>query len=306
MKMKIYDTVIIGGGPAGYSAALYAARYGLSTLLIEGIAPGGQMNLTDRIDNYPGFREGIDASTLSENMKAGAERFGAVSIFDEVVSVSLTGKDKIIKTASGESYFSKTVIIATGASPKRLGLPNEEEYTGKGIHYCAVCDGRFYRGKTVAVIGGGNSAAEDTLHLSRLADRVILIHRRGTLRADAIYRNALTESKNVEYLFNTQAEELIADGVLRGIRVRNTQDGTPSDISVDAVFVSIGREPRTELFGQELTLEGGYIKAGEDTVTEIPGVFAAGDVRQKPLCQVITAASDGAVAASAAANYIFS
>ena len=303
--MKVYDTVIIGGGPAGYSAALYAARYGLRTALVEALAPGGQMNLTDKIENYPGIIS-TDPFTLAENMRTSAESFGTETVFDEVTGVSLRDKEKKITLASGETLTADSVIIATGASPRRLGIEGEEEYTGRGVHYCAVCDGRFYKGRTVAVVGGGNSAAEDAIHLSALAERVYLIHRRDRLRCDAIYENALNKAKNIEYIWDSRVTELISDGEFKGVVLEGVKDGAVRELRTDALFVSIGREPRTELFSELELTEGGYIAAGEDTLTDIPGVFAAGDVRKKPLYQVITAAADGAVAASAAADFVFS
>ncbi len=300
----VYDTVILGGGPAGYSAALYAARAGLDTLLIEEMSAGGQMNLTDRIDNYPGFDEGIDAFLLSQKMKSGAERFGAKTEWGRVKSVSLKPKIKTVRT-DGEEYLAKTVIIATGAEPRHLGIEGEEELTGRGVHFCAVCDGRFYKDKTVAVVGGGNSAAEEALYLSTLAKRVYLIHRRDTLRAQRIYKEELSKKENVEFILNSLPEKLVYAESLRAVVVRST-DGTERTLDTDALFISIGRRPRSELFENELTLSDGYIQAGEDTHTEIPGVYVAGDVRGKPLYQVITAASDGAVAATEAEKYISS
>lgn len=301
--MKIYDTVIIGGGPAGYSAALYAARYGLKTAVAEALAPGGQLNLTEKIENYPGVPD-TDAYTLAENMQRSAERFGAETVYGEVTDAKLGGDTKQITLATGEILLSKTVIIASGASPRRLGIEREEEYTGRGVHYCAVCDGRFYRGGTVGVVGGGNSAAEDALHLSALVCRVYLIHRRNSLRCDAVYKKALDGADNIEYIWENKVEQLIADEKLTGAKLSGVKDGRERVLPLDALFVSIGREPNTGIFRELKTTEGGYIDAGEDTRTNIDGVFAAGDVRRKPLYQVITAASDGAVAASMAANYI--
>lgn len=303
--MKVYDTVIIGGGPAGYSAALYAARYGLRTAVVEALAPGGQMNLTDKIENYPGVVN-TDPFTLAENMRSAAESFGAVSIYGEVTAARLRGDTKEITLASGETLEAPSVIIATGANPRRLGISDEEKYTGMGIHYCAVCDGRFYKGRTVAVVGGGNSAAEDAIHLSALAERVYLIHRRDNLRCDAVYESALKKANNIEYIWDTKVTELISDGEFQGVILEGVKDGAARKLLIDALFISIGREPNTSLFSELELTEGGYIAAGEDTRTDIRGVYAAGDVRRKPLYQVITAAADGAVAASAAAEFVFS
>lgn len=298
----IFDTIIIGGGPAGYTAALYAARAGLDTLLIEKMSVGGQMTLTGDIENYPGYDEGIDGITLGMKMQSGAERFGAKTVYDEVTTVNFSGEIKKIETYGGE-YFAKTVIVAVGANPRELGLENEAAFVGRGIHYCAHCDGRFYKDKTVAVVGGGNSAAADALYLSRLVKKVYLVHRRDTLRATKIYHEPLLKTENIEFLWNTTVAELRGDKKISSVTV-NT-DGKLYALEVDGVFVSIGRRPATEIFKGTLPLdEQGYIVAGEDTKTVIPGVFAAGDVRTKSLRQVVTAVSDGAVAADKAEEYL--
>ena len=301
---KIYDVLIIGGGPAGYTAALYASRAGLTTALIEKMSAGGQMGLTGDIDNYPGFPEGVDGFTLGMNMQSGAERFGSETIYGEVQSVDFSEKIKKVTTDSGE-YLSKTVIIATGANPRKLGLPDEEKLTGRGVHYCAHCDGRFYKDKTVVVVGGGNSAAQDALYLSRLAKKVYLVHRRDTLRATKIYHEPLMKAENVEFLWNSAVTALHSEKRLNAVTVRDLQGGEEKTIEADGLFVSIGREPASEIFKEVLLLNGaGYIVADETTKTNIEGVFAAGDVREKALRQVITAASDGAVSAHYAEEYI--
>ena len=300
----IYDMLIIGGGPAGYTAALYAARAGLDTLIIEKMSIGGQMALTDIIDNYPGFDQGVDGFTLGMQMQAGAERFGAKTEYAEVLSVDLLPEIKRIVTDAGE-YFSRTVVIATGAGPKALGVDGEEALIGKGVHYCAHCDGRFYKNKTVMVVGGGNSAASDALYLSHLAKKVYIVHRRDTLRATKIYHDPLMKAENTEFLWNSTVSALLADGRLNGVKLKNLKTGEENEIHVDALFISIGRKPATELFGDVLSLdEAGYIIADETTKTNIPGVYAVGDVRTKALRQVVTAASDGAVAAHFAEEYL--
>ena len=301
---RIYDMIIIGGGPAGYTAALYAARAGLDTVVIEKLAVGGQMATTDIIDNYPGFPEGIDGIELGMRMQAQAERFGAVTEYGEIVAVELNGEVKVISTDFGD-YRGRTVVIATGAAPRKLGIPDEERYVGMGIHYCAHCDGRFYKGKTVIVVGGGNSAVSDALYLSKLAERVIIVHRRDTLRATKVYNESLENAKNVDFLWNSQLEGLIAEDRVCGAIVSNNKTGEKSEVECDAVFVSIGRNPEVSLFGDALELDGGgYIAADESTRTNIPGVFAVGDVRSKHLRQVVTAVSDGAVAAHFAETYL--
>ena len=301
--MKIYDMIIIGGGPAGYAAALYASRAGLDTLVVERMGVGGQMALTDVIDNYPGFDEGVDGFTLGMKMQAGAERFGAQTLYASVTSVSLTESPKRIVTDAGE-LFSRTVVIATGANPRPLGIEGESELIGRGLHYCAHCDGRFYKGKTVAVVGGGNSAAEDALYLSHLAKKVYLIHRRDSLRATRIYHEPLMKAENVEFLWNSRVESAVVDGRIKGAIVEDLLGGEKNELLIDGLFVSIGRSPATELF-EELQLdENGYIVADESTKSSIDGVFAVGDVRTKALRQVVTAVSDGAVAAHFAEEYL--
>ena len=301
---RVYDTLIIGGGPAGYSAALYSSRAGLSTLVVEKMTVGGQMALTGDIDNYPGFDSGVDGFTLGMKMQSGAERFGALSEYAEVTAVDLSGKIKLIETTLGV-YQARTVILATGAEPKRLGLEREDELTGRGVHYCAHCDGRFYKDKTVAVVGGGNSALTDALYLSRIAKKVYLIHRRDKLRASKIYRDALADKANVEIIYNAKVAELLADGRIRGVKLENTENGNITELSLDALFVSIGRAPVSAFLGGQLALDGsGYVVAGEDTKTSIDGVFAVGDLRTKELRQVVTAVADGAVAAYHVEEYL--
>ena len=301
----VYDTLIIGGGPAGYTAALYATRAGLDTAILERMSPGGQMALTDIIDNYPGFPEGVDGITLGMNMQLQAERFGAQTIYEDVVSVDFTDPAvKTVKTASA-AYTARTVIIATGANPRELGLEKERELTGKGVHYCAHCDGRFYKGKTVAVVGGGNSAVSDALYLSRVTEKVYVIHRRDTLRATRIYHDPLMKAENVEFVWDSAVTEILSDGRVTGVKVKNLKDGSDREIPLSGLFVSIGRSPATDfLQGSPELDEYGYIKADETTRTSIPGVFAVGDVRTKALRQVVTAVADGATAVHYAEEYL--
>ncbi len=304
MKENVYDMLVIGGGPGGYTAALYAARAGLKVLVLEKLYAGGQMALTTEIENYPGFPQGIDGFTLAQQMKQGAERFGAESKTATVLSVDLTPRIKEISTDEG-TFCARTVVIATGATPRELGIPREKDLTGKGVHYCAHCDAMFYRGKTVAVVGGGNSAAADALLLSRVAEKVILIHRRDTLRGEKITQKALQEAENVEFLWNSAVTELQGTQRLTGLTVTDLKTGKQQVIACDALFVSIGRNPATELVAGQLALdEGGYIPGRETTQTEIPGVYAVGDVRAKALRQIVTAVADGAVAAHMAEGYL--
>lgn len=303
MNDKIYDVVIIGGGPGGYSAALYCARSGMSVLVLEKLSPGGQMATTGQVDNYPGFEDGIDGFELGEKMKKGADRFGAETSFDEVIRVDLQAEPKKITTTGGE-LLTKTVVIATGASPRELGLPEEKRLRGRGVAYCAVCDGMRYKDKTVVVSGGGNSAAEDALFLAKICKKVYLVHRRDALRASMVYQNALKDSP-VELLWNSRIEEIFHEKKVTGVRLADVKTGEEREIACDGVFVAIGRVPDTAVFeGQVERNEQGYIIADETTRTNVPGVFAVGDVRTKPLRQIVTAASDGAVASKFIEEFI--
>lgn len=301
---RIYDMIIIGGGPAGYTAALYAARAGLDTLTIERMSVGGQMTLTGDIDNYPGFPEGIDGFTLGMNMQVSAEKFGAATCYGEVLETRLLGKIKEVITDSGK-LLSKTVVIATGADPRRLGINREDELTGMGVHYCAHCDGRFYKDKIVAVIGGGNSAVSDALYLSRLAKKVYLVHRRDTLKATKIYHEPLMKAENVEFMWDSIVSELVFEDSFKGLKIKNLKTEKVIDLDCDGMFISIGRKPATEFLKGQIPLdESGYIMADETTKTDIEGVYAVGDVRTKPFRQVVTAVGDGATAVHFAEEYL--
>ena len=301
---RIYDMMIVGGGPGGYTAALYAARAGLDVLVLEKLSAGGQMALTTQIDNYPGFEEGIDGFTLGEKMQAGAERFGARTEYAEVYSLDLSGEIKKADTSEG-LYQARTLVYATGATPRKMGVAGEDALVGRGVAYCAACDGMFYKGKTVVVVGGGNTAAADAMVLSRICSQVILVHRRDTLRATKIYHDPLMKAENVEFRWNSTVKELLSDGKLTGVVVKNVVTGEETTSPADGVFVSVGRVPATELLQGQMTLDpGGYIPADESTRTEIPGVFAVGDVRAKTVRQVVTAVADGAVAAHYAEEYL--
>ena len=300
----LYDMIVIGGGPGGYTAALYAARAGLKVLVLEKLSAGGQMALTNQIDNYPGFEEGIDGFTLGEKMQLQAERFGAVTELAEVTALRLDGDIKEIETTEG-LFQSRTVVLATGANPRLLGLPGERELTGRGVNYCAACDGMFYKGKTVVVVGGGNTAAADALTLSRIAKKVIVVHRRDTLRATKVYHASLLNAPNIEFRWNSAITELLQNGKLSGVKIRNLLTEEDAEIPCDGLFVSIGRAPATKLVEGLLELDaGGYIVAGESTETSIPGVYAVGDLRTKALRQIVTAVADGAMAIHSAEEYL--
>lgn len=304
MKDRIYDMIIVGGGPGGYTAALYAARAGLDVILLEKLSAGGQMAQTHQIDNYPGFPEGIDGFELAERMQQQAERFGAQTEYAEVYSLDLKADPKLVESSEG-TFRGRTVVLATGAGPRELGLPNEKNLVGRGVAYCAACDGMFFKGKTVVVVGGGNSAAADALLLSRIAEKVILVHRRDTLRATKVYHEPLLKAENVEFKWNSAVVELLQENKLTGVRVRNLVSGEEETIAVDGVFISVGRKPATELVKDQLALDpGGYVIADETTAASIPGVYAVGDVRTKLLRQVVTAVADGAMAVHMAEEYL--
>ena len=304
MERNVFDTIVIGGGPGGYTAALYAARAGFSALVLEKLSPGGQMATTDQIDNYPGFPQGVNGFELALEMQKGAQRFGAQTELAEVLRVDLRGPVKEVVTQK-ETYRAPTVVLATGASPRELGLPGERELRGRGVSYCATCDGMFYRGKTVAVVGGGNTAAADVLYLSRLCEKVYLIHRRDQLRASRVYLEPLKQAENVEILWDSQVTELLYGETLTGVKVGNKKTGEVKELSLDGLFLAVGQLPNTQLFQGQVELDAaGYVVADETTRTNLPGVFAVGDLRQKPLRQVVTAAADGAVAAHFLEEYL--
>ncbi len=280
----VYDMIIVGGGPGGYTSALYAARAGFDTIVLEKLSAGGQMSLTWQIDNYPGFENGIDGFSLAEKMQKQAEKFGAKSEYAEVFNMDLTGKLKRVETSSG-IYIGKTVVIATGANPRELGLAKEKELIGHGVAYCASCDGMFYKDKIVVVVGGGNSAVSDAVLLSRIAKKVIIVHRRDTLRATKIYHDQLMKTENIEFRWNNTVNELIYGERLTGVRLKDTVTGEENIIECDGLFVR-------------------YIVAGENTETSIPGVYAVGDVRTKLLRQIVTAVADGAMAVHMAEKYM--
>ena len=300
----IYDMIVVGGGPGGYTAALYAARAGLDTVILEKLSAGGQMALTEQIDNYPGFEDGIDGFSLGEKMKRGTERFGVETKLTEVLSLDLSGTVKKAETSEGP-LFARIIVLATGAGPRELGIEGEQELIGKGVNYCAACDGMFYKNKTVIIAGGGNTAAADALILSRICKKVIVVHRRDTLRATKIYHEPLMKAENVEFRWDSEIIELLHDEKVIGIRLRNVKTGEETTLACDGVFVSIGRKPSSELVKDQVEVDpAGYIIADESTRTNIPGVFAVGDVRTKALRQVVTAVADGATAVHYAEEYL--
>lgn len=298
----MYDVVILGAGPAGLTAGIYAARGGLSVAIVENQAPGGQAALTAEIENYPGF-ETISGFDLTARMVAQCEGLGVVFIYDNPVNVSLEGAVKTVETAYSGTVEGRSLIIATGALPRPLGVPRESELLGGGVSYCATCDGAFFRGKPVAVVGGGNTAVEDALYLERFASEVYLIHRRDALRADALLSERITKS-TVKILWDTVVTDLVGSPRLQSLNVKNVKTGETSSVRVDGFFIAAGRKPASEGLNGVALDESGYILTDDEMRTNIDGVFAAGDVRRKSLRQVVTAAADGALAAGNAVKYV--
>lgn len=306
---KHSKVLIIGSGPAGYTAAVYAARAALEPIMVTGLEPGGQMTITTDVENYPGFAEVIQGPWLMEQMRAQAENVGTKIFTDYIVEVDLTRRPFVAKGDSGNTYSGDALIIATGAQAKWLGLEGEKKFQGFGVSACATCDGFFYRGKDVAVIGGGNTAVEEALFLTNFAKKVTLIHRRDELRAEKILQNRLFKNKKIEILWDTVLEEIKGEqnppGVTE-IRVKNVKTGKEKTLPLDGVFIAIGHKPSTELFKGKLKMdsEGYILTAPDSTATEIPGVFAAGDVKDKVFRQAVTAAGLGCMAALEAEKFI--
>lgn len=307
-EREVLDVAIIGAGPAGLTAALYAARAGLDCAMFEMLSPGGQCAQTEHLENYPGYTRSTSGFELSMDMYDQAASFGARTISEEVTAVDFTTEPNMLTTPFN-TYFAKTVIVATGAKAAQLGLPREEELRGRGISYCATCDGNFFRGKDVAVIGGGNTAVADVIYLARICRKVYLVHRRDKLRATAIYHQRLAELDNVELCWDSVAVEFLTENDERprvsGLRIRNQKTDGVRDLAVSAVFIAVGTTPNTEFLGGALALDaGGYIIADGTGRTATADVFAAGDVRTKELRQVVTAVADGANCAESAADFL--
>ena len=301
--------IVLGSGPAGCTAAIYAARAMLEPTLINGIQPGGQLTITTEVENYPGFADAVQGPWLMEQMQAQAEHVGTRVIHDTITSVDLAKRPFTLVADSGDRYITETLIIATGASANWLGLPSEETFKGFGVSACATCDGFFFRGKNVAVVGGGNTAAEEALFLTNFADKVTLIHRRDALRADKTNQQRLAANKKIDLLFNSHVTEVIGTTEPRGvtgIRIGSTNGGKPSELNVDGLFIAIGHSPATEMFKGQIEMDAdGYIKTAPDsTKTSVPGVFAAGDVKDKIFRQAVTAAGLGCMAALEAERFL--
>ncbi|HLI08872.1 MAG TPA: thioredoxin-disulfide reductase [Ktedonobacteraceae bacterium] len=294
---ELYDVIIIGSGPAGYTAALYASRANLSVLMFQGYEVGGQLMTTSDVENYPGFAEGILGPALMEQFEEQARRFGTEMIPEDVTAVDFSKRPFTITTDSGE-YKARSVIIATGASAKWLQLPSEQKLRGRGVSACATCDGFFFKGKDVAVVGGGDTALEEATFLTRYANHVTLIHRRDSLRASKIMQDRAFNNPKISFMWDTVVTEVLGENAVTGLKVKNVKTGEESELSVQGLFLAIGHQPNTELFKGIITMDQqGYIIPEQHTMTNIPGVFAAGDVTDHRYRQAVTAAGDGCRAA---------
>ncbi|RMG90894.1 MAG: thioredoxin-disulfide reductase [Zetaproteobacteria bacterium] len=305
-SIEHHRLIILGSGPAGYTAAIYAARAGLHPVVIQGQQPGGQLTTTTDVDNYPGYKNGVQGPQMMEDFKEQAERFGTKMIWDHIVEADLQKRPFYLKGEEAE-YSCDALIIATGASAKYLGLPSEEKYAGRGVSACATCDGFFYRGKDVAVVGGGDTAVEEAIYLANLCNKVTLIHRRDALRAEKIMQERLFSMPNIEVAWNRVVDEILGDeqGVT-GVRLKSTQDGSIEELAVHGVFIAIGHKPNTDFLGDQLEMdEAGYIiTKGKSTFTSIEGVFAAGDVADPVYRQAVTSAGEGCKAALDAERWL--
>lgn len=301
----IYDLIIIGSGPAGLAAAVYAQRAKLDTLVVEkAMVSGGQVLTTYEVDNYPGL-PGIGGYDLGLKFREHADRLGARFVEDEVLNIQDGGKGAIKGVVcQGNTYEARSLILATGAVHRKLGVPGEEELAGAGVSYCATCDGAFFRNKVTAVIGGGDVAVEDAIFLARMCSKVYLIHRRNELRAAKSLQENLLSLDNVEVIWDTVADSINGDGMVKSLSLTNVKNGQKRELDVQGVFIAVGITPESRAFEGLVDMDHGYIRAGEDTVTSAPGIFAAGDVRTKPLRQIITAAADGANAITSVERYL--
>ncbi len=303
-EMKKYDIAIIGAGPGGLSAAVYAARGGLSTIVFEKALVGGQITVTDEVENYPGITESISGFEIADLFKKHAEKFGAEIIEESVKAIAMEGICKIIETNKG-NYRAKSIVFATGAHPRKLAVPGEDKFTGRGVSYCATCDGAFYRDKVVAVVGGGDSAVEEAIFLTKFAKKVYIIHRRDELRAVKIVQDRAFENKKIEIIWDSVIQAIDGGNVVEKIFIYNRKTDKTTELAVDGVFVYVGIIPNNELIESRVNCdEGGFILTDENMHTNIPGFYAAGDIVHKTLRQVVTAASDGATAAFSAEKWI--
>jgi thioredoxin reductase (NADPH) len=301
---KTLKTLIIGSGPAGLSAALYAARANLEPLVLSGMELGGQVSITHIVENYPGFPEGIEGPKLVENFQKQAERFGARVEFDSATEVDLSTRPFRVKTW-GNEYFADTLILSTGATPRHLNIPGETEFTGRGVSYCGTCDGHFFQGKDVVVVGGGDSALEEGLFLTRYVNSATIIHRRRELRAGAILQKRAFDNPKVDFIWDSIVTEIAGDGVVNKVTLKNVETGSTTEMGTDGVFIFIGHIPNTDLYQGQLELDdNGYLKADNYMRTSVPGVYAAGEVADSRFRQVVTSAGMGAAAAMQAVHFL--
>ncbi len=301
----VYDVIIVGGGPSGMTSAIYSSRARLKTLLIEKAGCGGQIAITDHLENYPGFEQGINGFELAVKMQTQATNFGTEFVYGEVVSLQLNDKIKKVVLSDNKEYSAKTIIISSGANFKKLGVKGEQEFIGKGVSYCATCDGPFFRNKEIAVVGGGDSALQEALYLTKFATKVNLIHRRNEFRATKILQEKVFEEQKINIIFDTVIEEISGKELLEQVKLKNVKTNTISQLSVNGVFVFVGWIPNTSFLNNQIKLnEQGYIITDDKMNTSMEGVFACGDVREKTLRQVVTATGDGAIAAFSAQHYL--
>ena len=301
----VYDVIIVGGGPSGMTSAIYSSRARLKTLLIEKAGCGGQIAITDNIENYPGFEQGINGFELATKMQTQATNFGTEFVYGEAVSFQLNDKIKKIVLLDNKEYLAKTIIISSGASFKKLGIKGEQDFIGKGVSYCATCDAPFFRNKEIVVIGGGDSALQEALYLTKFAVKVNLIHRRNEFRAAKILQEKVFKEQKINVIFDSVVEEISGKDVLEQVTLKNIKTNTISQLSVNGVFIFVGWTPNTNFLNNQLKLnKQGYIITDDKMNTSIEGVFACGDVREKTLRQVVTAAGDGAIAANSAQHYL--
>ena len=301
----VYDVIIVGGGPSGMTSAIYSSRARLKTLLIEKAGCGGQMAITDNIENYPGFEQGINGFELATKMQTQTANFGTKFVYGEVVSFQLNNKIKKVVLLDNKEYFTKTIIISSGASFKKLGIKGEQEFIGKGVSYCATCDGPFFRNKEIVVVGGGDSALQEALYLTKFAVKVNLIHRRNEFRAAKILQEKVLKEPKINIIFDSVVEEISGKDVLEQVTLKNIKTNTISQLSVNGVFIFVGWTPNTNFLNNQIKLnKQGYIITDDKMNTSIEGVFACGDVREKILRQVVTATGDGAIAAISAQHYL--
>jgi thioredoxin reductase (NADPH) len=299
-----YDLIIIGGGPGGLTAGIYATRAGLDTVMLERLMPGGQVVTTDIVENYPGFPQGISGPELMQLIEEQARRFGLEVLLGEAKSIELASSQKILRTTE-DSYPAKAVIVATGAEARKLNVPGEDKFTGRGVSYCATCDGAFFRDKEVLVVGGGDTAIEEALFLTRFASKVTVIHRRDELRAVKILQDRAFADKKVDFLWSTVVDEISGDGQVEGAIVRSVKTGERSSVKAEGVFIYVGSKPNSDFIADSVERdENGYIITDENMQTSTPGIYAVGDVRHKSLRQIVTAVGEGATAAMAALKYI--